>query len=73
MTKTTQIFIDDRDMELESMVKNCEMRAFWTPAQEKLLERYYGKVPTAALAKKVGKSPAAIYKKVGNMGIVFTR
>lgn len=74
MTQPTTILIDDRDDELEAMVKkSSDLRAFWTPEQERLLERYYGKVPTAALAKKVQKSPAAVYKKAGNMGIAFNR
>lgn len=73
MTKPTTILIDDADTELEAMAKSCALRTFWTAEQEALLEKYYGKVPTKALAKKLGKSTAAVYKKVENLGLSFTR
>jgi len=41
----------------------------WTERDEGVLREYYGRVPAAALARELGRTPSAVQNKANGMGL----
>jgi hypothetical protein len=70
--KETETLIDERgfDQELESMIGETR-NVPWAKKDEDVLIRYYGKVKTSALVKRLNRSHASVSAKVRELGLKF--
>lgn len=73
--KKTETYIDDRpgyDPSLEQEMDNIRNHP-WSDGDIDKLVRYYGNVNTVLLAKRLGRTRAALAGKVREMGLVFPK
>lgn len=56
--------------ELEKLRSEPRYRP-WSARDEAVLRRYYGAVPTNALAEKLGRTKVAVRMKAEHMGLVM--
>jgi hypothetical protein len=61
------------DPELEKLVGKLRTRPWDDEKEINILKRYYGKVPTDALAIKIGRSSNSIRDKAASLGIKFSK
>lgn len=73
-SKQTETFIDERgyDPELEAMMGDIRNKP-WSEDDKATLKRYYGKVKTEFIVKKLGRTPASIGSKVRELGLKFVK
>jgi len=53
--------------ELEALVGTYEGLRLWTEEEENIVRKYYGSVPTAAIAKQLGRTIEAVDSKAGRL------
>ena len=70
--KATETLVDERgfDPELETLMGNVR-NVPWAKKDEEVLIRYYGKVKTNALVKRLNRSHASVSAKVRELGLKF--
>lgn len=62
------------DEELERIAKEYTPRTHWEDWEEEMLRRYFGRVPTAELVKKLkGRTVQGVLRKASNLGISYDR
>jgi NAD+--asparagine ADP-ribosyltransferase len=69
----SETFDDPRgfDPELEKLIGTSNYK-LWTDEEMATLKRYYGKVKTEIIAKKLGKTQGAVKVKARLMGLKFS-
>jgi hypothetical protein len=57
------------DKQLEAEVANYAPKRPWTPAEDAVLAKYYGRVPTRRIAEILGRSINGTYERASRIGI----
>ena len=59
--------------ELEALVGTSRAYSLWSEADMAVLDRYYGRVPTKAIAAQLGRSLGSVTNKAQSIGLQGAR
>lgn len=65
----TNINYKQLDKELTKIAQNCQVIKVWTDEETAILKKYYGRIPTSIIAKKLNRTISATKHKATAMGL----
>ena len=70
-----QLSQKDLDREIEKILKEAPKPKsnFWTPKEDEILRRLYGKVDTTVVMEKLGRTRCSIEKRSAILGLKFRK